>query len=153
MLLKPTWKQRRAHRRIRRRLTTLDNQIWQLDLSDADIMLRHRQESDALQDQHDLFETHELQRLAEVYCIDIPYPQDKPEWWRVVKLGDLTQIESLNLIQASLLSESGQRNVRKLIREEKQRVLKAGVDVSVPVISLLIAVLSLIISVILSLKS
>lgn len=56
-------------------------------------------------------------------------------------------------MDVELLTEAGQRNVRKLIREERLRLIRLRVEVLIPVLSLIVAILALITTVILSTKT
>lgn len=155
MIHRPTWKQRLRHWRIRRQLKKLDRELYRYvlkrsDYPDFKIVSRIRQESQPLQNEYDLFQTQELKRQAEKYCVDIP--NDVPEWWRTVTTWSLSGIEPFDL-PLSVLTERGQRHARKLLSEERRRVRKARVEILVPLLSLVVAILALIVSVLLSAKS
>lgn len=149
MTPKPTWNERYQHWLITRRLKQLDREFFRSDISDMGTVNRIREESEPLQDRYDLFETRNLQRRADGYCVQIP---GEPSWWRELNVATITGIPTFD-ISISLLTEAGQRNVRKLIREERWRLIKLRVEVLIPVLSLIVAILALAVSVILSTKS
>src|ERR1051326_4139668 len=136
MIPKPTWKECYEHQRIGRRIRQLDREFYASDITDVKTVTRIRNEIEPLEDRYDLFQTRQLQREAERHCVEIP---KEPTWWRSVSLAKLTGIESWDM-DVELLTEAGQRNVRKLIREERLRLIRLRVEVLIPVLSLIVAI-------------
>lgn len=140
LIPKPSWRERIEHRRIKNRLKKLNRRYYVLDITNVTAVKELREEAEPLQNRHDLYETRKLQRMAQQVAVEIP--TDNRDWWRIVLASELTGVETFRL-PVELLTEIGQIGARKLIREERFRVMEKWVAVLIPVLSLVVAILAL----------
>lgn len=135
--------ERRKIRQIRRRIgslriTELDEAIRRRrgeDVSDTDFEAEERQQLQLLE----VFESRLLIRKAQSFGIEVPY---KAEWFTET-MPDPEDPDTKHELALDRLSERGRAAVIKQIREARFAYWKGWVDLLIPILALLVAVLAL----------
>jgi hypothetical protein len=127
--------------RIKRRIRQLRAEIYEGSQPPSlEDIRRIPIELQPLEDRFDLLETGRLERKAGPLCIDIYDVQES--WLREVKINVVVADQALET-NANVLTEKGQVGIKKLIREERYKTVKRWVELLIPILSLIIAILAL----------
>lgn len=118
----------------KRRLKRLKKSLFAIKdpFSNIEEIRKLNEEIVPLEKRLNIIESMELEIEAGRLGIDIP--TDKEGWW---------EDTGSEILKGQMLTEIGKEGVRKLIKEERFRVIKRWAEILIPILSLLVAILAL----------